>query len=424
MQSIRSSVASRAKGIASVGSGRLAVALALTLVSGSLAGLASGSIVTDKKNGVENGVYFGADFVNGKGKTVLKAGYAWEKGTKPTTVTKYSVKPEFTAKQKADYDAEILKEFAKKGAIKSDGVLPTVAFDCHGLTMSDSKTWINDDQIDTPIIADQGWGIVAEKDAKVGDLVVYRKGGDVTHTGWVTAVDGKGKVSEVRSKWGQLGQYVHEPAVVPDSYGTPEYRTGGKALDVDPIKKADVEASATYKLAELFAVNVPELKPRFWDGTLYASITDATSFFHNDDPTPWIECAPGAAGAFSYALTIPGTGLFVEPGDSFVLYAEGVTFATVSGLASLGAYGGWTFTSNIDGKVTFSATTSATIEAGSLSFLEGFGIQSVYSQMGEILYTESAAGSVGVTCGPIPAPGAAALALVGGLLAGRRRRGT
>lgn len=54
-----------------------------------------------------------------------------------------------------------------------------------------------------------------------GDVIVYRKDGKVTHTGVVRAVDAQGNPSQIESKFGVLGRYLHEPFDVPAQYGGP-----------------------------------------------------------------------------------------------------------------------------------------------------------------------------------------------------------
>lgn len=378
---------------------------------------ALGSVTTDKKNGVENAVYFSSGFADPMGgPDILDPGYGWEDGN--GKVIAYSEVPEFTAKEKKDIVDAQLATYGAKGAIAKDDDA-TRKYDCHGLTFSGGKTWINNDQVNSPIVADQGWAAVAEKDVKVGDVVIYNKGGSVTHTGIVTKTDGKGKVTEVRSKWGATGQYLHEPTVVPDSYGTPSYLTGGKALTVNPIGEADVKASKFYK----DKIPVPALKPVLWNPTTNPTILDGEFAGGNQGFIPFGVATAALGNMFDYALTVPQTGMFVSPGDTFILYALGVQNAAVTGAASLASNGGWEVLGINGNQVTFVATSSTFVTQSMAGLLDGFSIESLYSQAGEICYSESAAGSVGVTTGPVPAPGAAALLGLGGILmAGRRRR--
>jgi hypothetical protein len=55
--------------------------------------------------------------------------------------------------------------------------------------------------------------------AHPGDLIVYAANGIITHTGVVKAVDDNGNPSQIESKFGTLGLYVHGPHEVPAEYG-------------------------------------------------------------------------------------------------------------------------------------------------------------------------------------------------------------
>jgi hypothetical protein len=112
---------------------------------------------------------------------------------------------------------------------------PSDAYDCHGWTFTGGAKWINNDQVQK-ILDFNCYSSVAAGGVMAGDLVVYRDaGGNITHTGIVTAVDVAGNATEVESKWGALGRYRHSPSRVPASYGTPAYhrttRAGGNQIN-------------------------------------------------------------------------------------------------------------------------------------------------------------------------------------------------
>jgi hypothetical protein len=93
---------------------------------------------------------------------------------------------------------------------------PTNDYDCHGFVFRSGKGWINDDQVPA-ILTDNGYSVTTAP--AVGDIVIYRNGGAITHSGIITAVSGA-TVTKVRSKWGRLGLYDHAPSDVPSSYGS------------------------------------------------------------------------------------------------------------------------------------------------------------------------------------------------------------
>jgi Domain of unknown function (DUF4157) len=111
---------------------------------------------------------------------------------------------------------------------------PTNRYDCHGFTFLGGDAWINDDQVDA-ILHDNGYSVTTTP--SVGDIVIYRYGGAITHSGIIIAVAGT-TVTKVRSKWGRLGLYEHAPNDVPPNYGTWQAyhtsRPGGHRLHQKP----------------------------------------------------------------------------------------------------------------------------------------------------------------------------------------------
>jgi hypothetical protein len=92
---------------------------------------------------------------------------------------------------------------------------PTNDYDCHGFTFLGGDRWINDGEVEA-ILKDNGYSVTAAP--VVGDIVVYRSGGNITHSGVIVGVSGT-TVTLVESKWGRLGLYRHAPADVPPTYG-------------------------------------------------------------------------------------------------------------------------------------------------------------------------------------------------------------
>jgi hypothetical protein len=91
---------------------------------------------------------------------------------------------------------------------------PSSTYDCHGKTFDAEASWINDDQVEK-ILNDDGYKPVPAGGARLGDVVVYRNNGQVTHSGIVTGIDSDGNVTEVCSKWGKGFEYRHAPNEVP-----------------------------------------------------------------------------------------------------------------------------------------------------------------------------------------------------------------
>lgn len=117
-------------------------------------------------------------------------------------------------KTEAEADAELtalglLSKVTKLGP-------PTNDYSCHGYTFLGGDRWIDDDQVPT-ILNDNGY--VATTTPAVGDIVIYRSGGKIKHSGVITEVKGT-TVTKITSKWGLLGLYSHAPDDVPPNYGS------------------------------------------------------------------------------------------------------------------------------------------------------------------------------------------------------------
>jgi len=79
---------------------------------------------------------------------------------------------------------------------------------CHGWTFAAGKYWLSGEDVDR-ILEDNGYRSVSVP--RPGDVIVYRAGDRVMHTGVVSVVTSDGTIL-VESKWGQLGRFLHRPA--------------------------------------------------------------------------------------------------------------------------------------------------------------------------------------------------------------------
>lgn len=102
--------------------------------------------------------------------------------------------------------------------------------DCHGLTFTEGKYWINNDQVDTILTGDRYTDVdVAGGDrARVGDVAVYRdSSGQPVHSATVTKVDSRGRPTEVE---GVGGIRPSSEATTPDTqFHTEAQGRGGYA---------------------------------------------------------------------------------------------------------------------------------------------------------------------------------------------------
>ena len=212
----------------------------------------------------------------------------------------------------------------------------TITYNCHGKTFKNRQFWVGltAAPIET-ILKDQGWNKIDEKDAKVGDIVVYRyedpitKMKEITHTGVVAAV-ADGKVTQVISKWGNLPEFMHAPALVPQGqewtvrgvksklpfYGEYEVRSGGKPLNdperedlpetelspadfpnidrlgysTPPVETVSIQAPSTIHVGQLLPVTATVQGAGI--GSFYAPVT--YSFPGGEDGAGKVEIMPGA----------------------------------------------------------------------------------------------------------------------------------
>ncbi|MBI4888974.1 MAG: hypothetical protein HY821_00025 [Acidobacteria bacterium] len=96
----------------------------------------------------------------------------------------------------------------------------TWRYNCWGFTFLPRRYWINS-SADVDMILADNCSPVASGSLRPGDVIRYRDSYNVTtHTGRVWQVNGAGQCVKVRSKWGSLAEYIHDPLTVPVSYGT------------------------------------------------------------------------------------------------------------------------------------------------------------------------------------------------------------
>lgn len=105
----------------------------------------------------------------------------------------------------------------------------TGRYNCHGLVFASRRTNIpppgteSANLVDRILHEDQYVNVV-EAAAREGDLVLWRRGADVDHTGVVCHVERVGiPMIFVWSMWGGLGEFVHRAAVSPYGGSMIEY---------------------------------------------------------------------------------------------------------------------------------------------------------------------------------------------------------
>jgi hypothetical protein len=94
---------------------------------------------------------------------------------------------------------------------------PTGRYNCHGLTFASRRTNIphpgmDDAGLVAQILQEDQCVQIAEIDAREGDVVLWRLGALVPHTGIVAHVQREPfRAILAVSKWGALGEYIHHP---------------------------------------------------------------------------------------------------------------------------------------------------------------------------------------------------------------------
>lgn len=98
----------------------------------------------------------------------------------------------------------------------------TTRYNCWGFTFLPRRYWINS-EVDVDQILADNCVPVAVGSLRRGDVIRYKDNyGVTTHTGRVWEVNAAGNCVKVRSKWGSMAEYAHDPL---DPYITPTYGT-------------------------------------------------------------------------------------------------------------------------------------------------------------------------------------------------------
>jgi hypothetical protein len=112
---------------------------------------------------------------------------------------------------------EHLKRFTK--AEKLGEACPV--YNCHGLTFASRRTQVTPAIF--PILGDDGFEEVQEKETRLGDIVIYSNArGEVVHSGFVVGIDQveitpgtKSIIPRIWSKWGKGYEMLHSVGECP-----------------------------------------------------------------------------------------------------------------------------------------------------------------------------------------------------------------
>jgi hypothetical protein len=128
-----------------------------------------------------------------------------------------------------DQLAESLARFAKAERVSE----ACPVYNCHGLTFGSRRTQVGSAVI--PILEDDGFNQIPEKDARAGDIVLYVNVlGEIVHSGFVIRrqqveiIEGSQTIIPIIwSKWGKGYEMVHPVGECPyldEGFSTSYYR--------------------------------------------------------------------------------------------------------------------------------------------------------------------------------------------------------
>jgi hypothetical protein len=108
--------------------------------------------------------------------------------------------------------------------IHRDDVGPCNTFNCHGLTFASRRTWIDRSEDIQKILDDDDYTEIKNKrNVKPGDIAIFRKDGEIYHSGIVVDVSDSLRGPRILSKWAVLHEVIHYPYEGPYSDGVVTY---------------------------------------------------------------------------------------------------------------------------------------------------------------------------------------------------------
>lgn len=153
----------------------------------------------------------------------------------------------------------------------------TRTYNCHAFAHANRHAWFNEI---TQFLRDDYYQFTPGA-LRVGDVVVYVKNGELTHSGVISQLSNN-RPTEVRSKWGAWPEVTHPPERVPDIYGpityylrrretmiasNPEFASFNPSEKVDDLvysllsdeRKTELLLASTVRVSELIISNFPEV---------------------------------------------------------------------------------------------------------------------------------------------------------------------
>jgi hypothetical protein len=225
--------------------------------------------------------------------------------------------------------------------LSSEQLGRTRRYNCWGFTFLPRRYWIlssNDvDQILNDNCLPIAVGLI-----RPGDVVRYRDSYNVTtHTGRVWEVNTAGNCTKVRSKWGSMSEYIHDPLDVPSVYGTnlTYFRQVAPLKGVSDlwIRDADDDNGEQFSNSLWASPDILVDAPPYSSvdvNPVFGQVNRVWVVVHNRSDTDIVNvCAryywadPHAGFAPSNWLLIPGTQGIPNPTNSFNVPANSSTQA-------------------------------------------------------------------------------------------------
>ena len=119
---------------------------------------------------------------------------------------------EWTSAQKQQKRDQMAAAFPNAVEVR----VPSCRYNCHGYAYTAAHGWFGFPDL---FIADD-FSPVSMANVQVGDVLVYEDDVEITHSAIVEKVT-SGVIMRVRSKWGRMAAFKHEPNDVPVEYGQP-----------------------------------------------------------------------------------------------------------------------------------------------------------------------------------------------------------
>lgn len=157
---------------------------------------------------------------------------------------------EFTAAQIEEAEDWMARFFPDAVQVRR----PSRRYNCHGHAYVRSHGWVDEPE---PLLTDDLFEVSFD-DVAIGDVVAYVNGDTLMHSAVVRSIL-NGEITELRSKWGEGPEVLHELNGVAPEYGSPVHvfrrhkapaPLGGTASEGEMTKEADTQEKIAHAIDE------------------------------------------------------------------------------------------------------------------------------------------------------------------------------